>query len=141
MIMYWSDRDGWPLRIYKWSSLPGRSTVLIWPPQDKGTMLPVALFYLVAVICSARRTHALPLYTDTNLEPQAGKTWFLLFYSPFYLLSSTTLGYLLCISFAYEANFSLITISLLKYFPFFLITPFHPSKYSSNYKNTFLKID
>ncbi|TKS72177.1 hypothetical protein D9C73_006251 [Collichthys lucidus] len=34
-------------------------------------MLPVALFYLIAVICSARRTHALPLYTDTNLEPQA----------------------------------------------------------------------
>uniref|UniRef100_UPI0037E81502 urotensin-related peptide 1 n=1 Tax=Semicossyphus pulcher TaxID=241346 RepID=UPI0037E81502 len=34
-------------------------------------MLSVALFYLVAVICSARRTHALPLYPDTNLEPQA----------------------------------------------------------------------
>uniref|UniRef100_A0A3B4TQM5 Urotensin-related peptide 1 n=1 Tax=Seriola dumerili TaxID=41447 RepID=A0A3B4TQM5_SERDU len=33
-------------------------------------MLSVALFYLVAVICSARRTHALPLYPDTNLEPQ-----------------------------------------------------------------------
>ncbi|XP_070692518.1 urotensin-related peptide 1 [Pempheris klunzingeri] len=34
-------------------------------------MLSVALFYLVAVICSARQTHALPLYPDTNLEPQA----------------------------------------------------------------------
>ncbi|XP_035525673.1 uncharacterized protein urp1 [Morone saxatilis] len=34
-------------------------------------MLSVALFYLLAVICSARRTHALPLYPDTNLEPQA----------------------------------------------------------------------
>ncbi|XP_068451643.1 urotensin-related peptide 1 [Clinocottus analis] len=34
-------------------------------------MISVALFYLVAVICSARRTHALPLYPDTNLEPQA----------------------------------------------------------------------
>ncbi|XP_034739516.1 uncharacterized protein urp1 [Etheostoma cragini] len=34
-------------------------------------MLSIALFYLVAVICSARRTHALPLYPDTNLEPQA----------------------------------------------------------------------
>ncbi|XP_068571618.1 urotensin-related peptide 1 [Cebidichthys violaceus] len=34
-------------------------------------MISVALFYLVAVTCSARRTHALPLYPDTNLEPQA----------------------------------------------------------------------
>ncbi|KAK2848915.1 hypothetical protein Q5P01_008749 [Channa striata] len=34
-------------------------------------MLSVALFYLLAVICSARRTHALPLYPDTNLEPQS----------------------------------------------------------------------
>ncbi|XP_040904689.1 urotensin-related peptide 1 [Toxotes jaculatrix] len=34
-------------------------------------MLSLALFYLVAVICSARRTHALPLYPDANLEPQA----------------------------------------------------------------------
>ncbi|XP_042348825.1 urotensin-related peptide 1 [Plectropomus leopardus] len=34
-------------------------------------MLSVALFYLLAVICSARQTHALPLYPDTNLEPQA----------------------------------------------------------------------
>ncbi|XP_070770038.1 urotensin-related peptide 1 [Enoplosus armatus] len=34
-------------------------------------MISVALFYLVAAICSARRTHALPLYPDTNLEPQA----------------------------------------------------------------------
>ncbi|CAB1456221.1 unnamed protein product [Pleuronectes platessa] len=34
-------------------------------------MISLALFYLVAVVCSARRTHALPLYPDTNLEPQA----------------------------------------------------------------------
>ncbi|CAK6964710.1 urotensin-related peptide 1 [Scomber scombrus] len=34
-------------------------------------MLSVALFYLVAAICSARRTHALPLYPESNLEPQA----------------------------------------------------------------------
>ncbi|XP_068182514.1 urotensin-related peptide 1 [Antennarius striatus] len=34
-------------------------------------MLSAALFYLIAVICSARRTYALPLYSDTNLEPQA----------------------------------------------------------------------
>ncbi|XP_039975815.1 urotensin-related peptide 1 [Xiphias gladius] len=34
-------------------------------------MLSVALFYLVAVICSARRTDALPLYPDTSLEPRA----------------------------------------------------------------------
>lgn len=44
-------------------------------------MLSVALFYLVAVICSARRTHALPLYPDANLEPQAGKTPLKLFSS------------------------------------------------------------
>lgn len=74
MIMYWSDCDGWPLRVYKWSSLPSRGIVQIWPSKGKGTMLSVALFYLVAVICSARRTHALPLYPDSNLEPQAGKT-------------------------------------------------------------------
>ncbi|KAM8733000.1 urotensin-related peptide 1 [Acanthopagrus schlegelii] len=35
-------------------------------------MISAALFYLLAVICSARWTHALPLYPDTNLEPQAG---------------------------------------------------------------------
>ncbi|XP_060934927.1 urotensin-related peptide 1 [Limanda limanda] len=34
-------------------------------------MISLALFYLLAVVCSARRTHALPLYPDTNLEPQA----------------------------------------------------------------------
>ncbi|XP_074529774.1 urotensin-related peptide 1 [Halichoeres trimaculatus] len=34
-------------------------------------MLSVALFYLLAVICSARRTHALPLYPDSSLEPPA----------------------------------------------------------------------
>ncbi|XP_058506209.1 urotensin-related peptide 1 [Solea solea] len=34
-------------------------------------MLSLALLYLVAVICSARRTHTLPLYPDTNLEPHA----------------------------------------------------------------------
>ncbi|KAM7000575.1 urotensin-related peptide 1 [Tautogolabrus adspersus] len=34
-------------------------------------MLSVALLYLLAVIGSERWTHALPLYPDTNLEPQA----------------------------------------------------------------------
>ncbi|XP_072251521.1 urotensin-related peptide 1 [Leuresthes tenuis] len=34
-------------------------------------MLSLALFYLVAVICSATWTHPLPLYTETSLEPQA----------------------------------------------------------------------
>ncbi|XP_069027704.1 urotensin-related peptide 1 [Embiotoca jacksoni] len=34
-------------------------------------MLSVALLYLVAVICSATWTHALPLYPEPNLEPQA----------------------------------------------------------------------
>uniref|UniRef100_A0A3Q1J8R5 Uncharacterized protein n=1 Tax=Anabas testudineus TaxID=64144 RepID=A0A3Q1J8R5_ANATE len=34
-------------------------------------MLSVALFYLLAVICSARWTHALPLYPDSSLEPQS----------------------------------------------------------------------
>ncbi|XP_038868612.1 urotensin-related peptide 1 [Salvelinus namaycush] len=33
-------------------------------------MLSLALFYILAVICSARRTHALPLYPDASLEPQ-----------------------------------------------------------------------
>lgn len=39
-------------------------------------MLSVAVFYLLAVICSARRTQALPLYPDTNMEPQEGKSIF-----------------------------------------------------------------
>lgn len=73
MIMYWSGRDGWPLEIYKGSSFPSRGLVLIRPSEAEGTMLSVALFYLLAVICSARRTHALPLYPDTNMEPQAGE--------------------------------------------------------------------
>uniref|UniRef100_A0A3P8S5T1 Urotensin-related peptide 1 n=1 Tax=Amphiprion percula TaxID=161767 RepID=A0A3P8S5T1_AMPPE len=33
-------------------------------------MLSVALLYLVAVICSATWTHALPLYPEANLDPQ-----------------------------------------------------------------------
>ncbi|XP_035267044.1 urotensin-related peptide 1 [Anguilla rostrata] len=33
-------------------------------------MLSCALLYLLAVVCTARRTHALPLYTGTNLVPQ-----------------------------------------------------------------------
>uniref|UniRef100_A0A8C5H8V3 Urotensin-related peptide 1 n=1 Tax=Gouania willdenowi TaxID=441366 RepID=A0A8C5H8V3_GOUWI len=36
-------------------------------------MLSAALFYLLAVICSATWTHALPLYPETDLEPQAGE--------------------------------------------------------------------
>lgn len=42
----------------------------------KVTMFSVAVFYLIAVICSPRRTQALPLYQDTNLEPQAGEPGF-----------------------------------------------------------------
>uniref|UniRef100_A0A1A7XL50 Urotensin-related peptide 1 n=1 Tax=Iconisemion striatum TaxID=60296 RepID=A0A1A7XL50_9TELE len=34
-------------------------------------MLSVALFYLLAVFCSATWTQALPLYPEANLEPQA----------------------------------------------------------------------
>uniref|UniRef100_A0A8C5CLS4 Urotensin-related peptide 1 n=1 Tax=Gadus morhua TaxID=8049 RepID=A0A8C5CLS4_GADMO len=34
-------------------------------------MLSLALFYLLAVICSARRTHALPIYPEADPEPQA----------------------------------------------------------------------
>uniref|UniRef100_A0A672GNN7 Urotensin-related peptide 1 n=1 Tax=Salarias fasciatus TaxID=181472 RepID=A0A672GNN7_SALFA len=34
-------------------------------------MLSVALFHLMAVICSATWTQALPLYPEPNLEPQA----------------------------------------------------------------------
>ncbi|KAJ8281692.1 hypothetical protein COCON_G00042110 [Conger conger] len=33
-------------------------------------MLSCALFYLLAVVCAARRNHASPLYTGTNLVPQ-----------------------------------------------------------------------
>uniref|UniRef100_A0A3B3VYF2 Urotensin-related peptide 1 n=1 Tax=Poecilia latipinna TaxID=48699 RepID=A0A3B3VYF2_9TELE len=34
-------------------------------------MLSAALFYLLALICSATWTHALPVYPDPNVEPQA----------------------------------------------------------------------
>ena len=73
MIVYWSDCDGWPLGVYKWSSQSAGGIVQNWPFTDTD-MISLALFYLVAVACSARRTHALPLYPDTNLEPQAGET-------------------------------------------------------------------
>ncbi|XP_051774276.1 urotensin-related peptide 1 [Ctenopharyngodon idella] len=33
-------------------------------------MLSLALLYILAVVCSARRTHALPLYSDTALPQQ-----------------------------------------------------------------------
>uniref|UniRef100_A0A4W5N2C6 Urotensin-related peptide 1 n=1 Tax=Hucho hucho TaxID=62062 RepID=A0A4W5N2C6_9TELE len=36
-------------------------------------MLSLALFYILAVICLARQTHARPLYPDTSLEPQEGR--------------------------------------------------------------------
>lgn len=49
--------------------------------QHRDTMLSAALFYLVAVICSATWTHALPLYPESNLEPQTGKTLLKLFSS------------------------------------------------------------
>jgi len=80
-IMYWSDCDGWPWRKYKWSSRSSWGTVWTRSSKRSDTMLSLALFYLVAVICSATWTHPLPLYTETSLEPQAGKTlsFFLLF--------------------------------------------------------------
>uniref|UniRef100_A0A3B4ASP3 Uncharacterized protein n=1 Tax=Periophthalmus magnuspinnatus TaxID=409849 RepID=A0A3B4ASP3_9GOBI len=34
-------------------------------------MLSLALVYLVAALCTARRTYAVPLYPDSSLEPQA----------------------------------------------------------------------
>ncbi|MED6285989.1 hypothetical protein CHARACLAT_001145 [Characodon lateralis] len=34
-------------------------------------MLSLALFHLLAVMCSATWTHALPLYPEPNVEPQA----------------------------------------------------------------------
>lgn len=36
-------------------------------------MLSLALLYILAVVCSARRTHALPLYSDMALPQQEGK--------------------------------------------------------------------
>ncbi|XP_077104162.1 urotensin-related peptide 1 [Siphateles boraxobius] len=33
-------------------------------------MLSLALLYILAVVCSVRRTHALPLYSDTALPQQ-----------------------------------------------------------------------
>uniref|UniRef100_A0A671N5C8 Urotensin-related peptide 1 n=1 Tax=Sinocyclocheilus anshuiensis TaxID=1608454 RepID=A0A671N5C8_9TELE len=33
-------------------------------------MLSLALLYILAVVCSAQRTHALPLYSDTELPQQ-----------------------------------------------------------------------
>ncbi|XP_050984429.1 urotensin-related peptide 1 [Labeo rohita] len=33
-------------------------------------MLSLALLYILAVVCSARRAHALPLYSDTALPQQ-----------------------------------------------------------------------
>lgn len=52
--------------------------ISIGPGSNKRTMLSLAVLYLVALICSARRTHAQPLYPDTNLEPQAGESIFYL---------------------------------------------------------------
>ncbi|XP_038145527.1 urotensin-related peptide 1 [Cyprinodon tularosa] len=46
-------------------------TVQIRPPEGRDTMLSLALFNLLAVICSATWTHALPLYQEPNVEPQA----------------------------------------------------------------------
>lgn len=82
MIMYWSDCDGWPWRKYKWSSWSSWRAFQTWSSRHRDTMLSVALIYLVAVICSATWTHTLPLYPESNQEPQAGKTlenYFLLF--------------------------------------------------------------
>lgn len=58
-------------------SLIGRGIANIGPSKDEGTMLPLAVIYLVAVICSARWTHALPLYPDTNMETDTSMYLFL----------------------------------------------------------------
>lgn len=41
-------------------------------------MLSLAVFYLVAMICSARWTQALPLYPDANMETDTGAAFFFL---------------------------------------------------------------
>ncbi|XP_048032370.1 urotensin-related peptide 1 [Megalobrama amblycephala] len=38
--------------------------------RDPLNMLSLALLYILAVVCSVRRTHALPLYSDTALPQQ-----------------------------------------------------------------------
>lgn len=38
--------------------------------HDPLNMLSVAVLYILAVVCSARKTHALPLYSDTALPQQ-----------------------------------------------------------------------
>lgn len=42
--------------------------------HDPLNMLSVAVLYILAVVCSARKTHALPLYSDTALPQQEGKS-------------------------------------------------------------------
>lgn len=51
-------------------------TANIRPTEDQGAMLPLAVFYLAAVICSARWTRALPLYPDGNMETDTGAAFF-----------------------------------------------------------------
>lgn len=72
--------------------------------RHRDTMLSAALFYLVAVICSATWTHALPLYPESSLEPQTGKTLLKLF-------SSFQVIFLLLISSCHFLN--LLTWSLV----------------------------
>lgn len=61
-------------------SFLSRGIANIRPSQDKGTMLSLAVFYLVAVICSAKWTQALPLYPDTNMETGTGTAFFFKFH-------------------------------------------------------------
>lgn len=118
MIMYWSDCDGWPLWIYKWSSQASGGEVHICLPYEKVTMLSVAVFYLVSVVCSARWTHALPLYPESDLEPQAGNTHILLFY---YLTASIffkVFGCFFDLHFSFPACLWGVTPSCVKRPPF-----------------------
>lgn len=41
--------------------------------HDPLNMLSLAVLYILAVVCSARRTYALQLYSDTALPQQEGK--------------------------------------------------------------------
>lgn len=76
MTMYRSDGDGWLLRTYKRSSSPNRGVVIPSWVKVKVAMLSAAVFYLLAVIFSAKRTQTLPMYPDTSMDPQAGKSFF-----------------------------------------------------------------
>ena len=72
---------------YKSEVLSQAKVVYIWSSEDIVSMLSLALFYILTVICSARRTHASPLYPDSNLEPQAGRKKLLCFFVDLHFLA------------------------------------------------------